>query len=190
MVVILPQSLTYGQVVGQFIRAVGDTTADPDRLPNPVAAVGGVTFTPYLSNVKAVSDQNPVTVTKTEILCSLDADGYLIDETGVRGVWLVTGDYAVTYDLEGVILPKHDIVVTVDHTSTPLDLTDAMPPGGPILSASEYAELSARVDSMPPSGSVMFSDTIERPTARADIMVLFTGPDPGLNALDGDRWFG
>jgi hypothetical protein len=38
------------------------------------------------------------------------------------------------------MIPSHDIEVTTGHTeAAPLDLTTAMPPGGPVLTPSEYA---------------------------------------------------
>lgn len=39
---------------------------------------------------------------------------------------------------------------------------------------------------VPPAASVMYSATTARPTARTDITVIFTGPDPGGSALEGD----
>lgn len=40
-----------------------------------------------------------------------------------------------------------------------------------------------------PSGSIIYSDTTTRPTARTDVRVFFdTVADPGVNALDGDKW--
>ena len=44
------------------------------------------------------------------------------------------------------VIPPHDIDVTTGHTeAAPLDLTTAMPPGGPVLTPSEYAELNGRL---------------------------------------------
>lgn len=41
-----------------------------------------------------------------------------------------------------------------------------------------------------PAGSVIFSTTTTRPSARTDLMCIFTGADPGSNALAGDQWIG
>lgn len=41
-----------------------------------------------------------------------------------------------------------------------------------------------------PAGSVIRSTNTTRPTARTDVMVIFTGADPGANALPGDVWLG
>lgn len=39
-----------------------------------------------------------------------------------------------------------------------------------------------------PAGSTLYTSGTTRPTARTDIMVIFTGADPGSNALTGDIW--
>ena len=40
------------------------------------------------------------------------------------------------------------------------------------------------------AGIVMYTTGTTRPTARTDIMVIFTGADPGAAALEGDLWLG
>lgn len=58
------------------------------------------------------------------------------------------------------------------------------------------AQVGARPDTWTPAiadlpaDSVIRSSTTTRPTARTDIMVIFTGADPGNNALAGDLWLG
>ena len=140
-----PPDLTYGYVDGRIILAIGDRS-DAGRMPDPVPADGmTVTFTPANTILK-VASPTPATVIKQPIVCSVDANGYLIDGQGARGVWLVTGTYKVTYSNQRAIIPPHDIDVTTGHTEVaPLDLTTAMPPGGPVLTPSEYAELNGRI---------------------------------------------
>jgi hypothetical protein len=140
-----PPDLTYGYVDGRIILAIGDRS-DAGRMPDPVPADGmTVTFTPANTILK-VASPTPATVIKQPIVCSVDANGYLIDGQGARGVWLVTGTYKVTYSHSRAIIPPHDIEVTTGHTEiAPLDLTTAMPPGGPVLAPSEYAELNGRL---------------------------------------------
>ena len=41
-----------------------------------------------------------------------------------------------------------------------------------------------------PAGLVMSTSTTTRPTARTDIVVLWTGSDPGAAAINGDVWLG
>ena len=140
-----PPDLTYGYVDGRIILAIGDRS-DAGRMPDPVPADDTtVTFTPANTILK-VASPTPATVIKQPIVCSVDANGYLVDGQGARGVWLVTGTYKVTYSHSRAIIPSHDIEVTTGHTEVaPLDLTTAMPPGGPVLAPSEYAELNGRL---------------------------------------------
>ena len=140
----LPAELAYGKVVARLILAVADTT-DAGRLPNAQPAVGTVTFTPANVIVKTALPE-PATVVKKPIVCGIDANGFLIDPELALGVWLVVGVYDVSYRITDASVPSHSIEVLVGNDdSAPIDLTTAMPPGGPILSASEYAELDARL---------------------------------------------
>ena len=147
-----PPDLTYGYVDGRIILAIGDRS-DAGRMPDPVPADGmTVTLTPANTILK-VASPTPATVIKQPIVCSVDANGYLIDGQGARGVWLVTGTYKVTYSHQRAIIPPHDIEVTTGHTEVaPLDLTTAMPPGGPVLAPSEYAELNGRLSILEAGG--------------------------------------
>ena len=140
-----PPDLTYGYVDGRIILAIGDRS-DAGRMPDPVPADGmTVTLTPANTILK-VASPTPATVVKQPIPCGVDANGYLIDGQAARGVWLVTGTYKVTYFHPRAMIPSHDIEVTTGHTeAAPLDLTTAMPPGGPVLTPSEYAELNGRL---------------------------------------------
>ena len=148
----LPTELTYGKVVGRLILAVADS-ADTGRLPDATPAVGSVTFTPLNPFIKTQSPA-PATVIKQSIVCNLDSSGFLIDPASAIGVWLVAGVYSVKYTIPLASVPGHDITVLETHDDdAPLDLTNAMPPGGPILSASQFADLSARLDVVEGSGS-------------------------------------
>ncbi len=140
-----PPDLTYGYVDGRIILAIGDRS-DAGRMPDPVPADGmTVTLTPANTILK-VASPTPATVIKQPIVCAVDANGYLIDGQAARGVWLVTGTYKVTYSHWRAIIPSHDIEVMTGHIeAAPLDLTTAMPPGGPVLTPSEYAELNGRL---------------------------------------------
>lgn len=150
---VLPSSLAYGRVTGRIILAVADSN-DVDALPDAQAAQGTVTFTPKDVEIR-LGPPEPVTVVKQPVICTLDSEGYLVDPEGQRGVWLVTGVYTVAYKVGKAPLPTHTILVNAAHTETnPLDLSVAMPPGGTVVKASEYAVLSSRIDSLVPDANV------------------------------------
>ena len=205
VVTTLPVDITFGKVVGRYVVAAPDT-GDADRLPNATAVSGTVAFMPKLASSKSTAGETTI-VFRRRFDAKLDAAGQLVHPDAVLdandiapaadvGVWLPSGVYGVTYAFaDGLTIAPHDILVTDAHDDdSPLVLPDALPPGGPILTASQYAELSARIDTVAmdtPPGGVMYSATVERPTARTDIMVIFTGPDPGSNSINGlDVWLG
>lgn len=141
---VMPPEITYGYVADRLVLAVGDG-ADGDRTPDARPAVGKVKFTPK-TKVMPVSAPTPGRVLPQAIEASLDADGYLIDDQGAQGVWLVVGLYDVTYSFTSATVAGHEIEVTAAHTETaPLYLTLAVPPGGPILTPSQYTELNNRL---------------------------------------------
>ena len=148
----MPTEITYGYVTARIILATGDG-ADPDRLPDAQPATGTtVKITPKTQIVR-LAGASPVLIAKQPITCTLDDDGRLLDPQGNLGVWLVTGVYTVAYSSPSAAIPTHDIGVLEGHTeATPLDLITAMPPGGPVLTASQYAELSARIAALPAGG--------------------------------------
>lgn len=142
----MPAEITYGHVTGRFIAAWTDGP-DAGRTPDPRPLEGlTVKITPKVQ-VRRLAGASPVLVATMPVTCKVDDDGRLIDEQGNPGVWLVTGVYGVSYTHPAVAIRAHDIEVTDAHTEgAPLDLVTAMPPGGPVLTASQYAELSARID--------------------------------------------
>lgn len=148
----MPAEITYGHVTGRFIAAWTDGP-DAGRLPDPRPLEGlTVKIVPKVQT-RRLAGSAPVLVATMPVTCKVDADGALIDEQGNPGVWLVTGVYNVTYSHPSVAIPAHDIEVTDAHTeAAPLDLVTAMPPGGPVLTASQYAELSARIDALGSGG--------------------------------------
>jgi hypothetical protein len=159
----IPTEVTYGKVIGRYILAVGDTS-DPDSLPNAVPPVGYVTFTPALPNFKAEATE-PTLVAPFRVRCLLDANGNLIDPDGSLGVWLIAGIYKVNYTFQNVEIASHVIEVTAEHDDlNPLDLVSAIPPGGPVLSVSEYTELSARIDA--------FSSDVNSVNGQTGVVVL------------------
>lgn len=148
----LPPELEYGHVVGRFLLAVADSV-DADRMPDAAIPTDlKVEFEPKAALMR-VGAPNPATVVKSRIWCTVDSGGRLVDPQTADGVWLVAGQYAVKYGSSSVSIPSHDIEVLASHTeAAPLDLTLAMPPGGPILTPSQYAELAARLAAVESGG--------------------------------------
>lgn len=68
--------LTYGKVVGRFLAAVGDTTADADIYPDGVPLTGTVVFTPSASAILLQGVQSPVTVLPAPVTAAL-VDGWI-----------------------------------------------------------------------------------------------------------------
>lgn len=151
MTMALPESVRYGYVEGRILLAIADRPTDPDRYPDgkpPENAT--VTFNPVLP-ILATSAPTATLVVKAPITCTLDAEGYLVDPTLEIGVWLVTGQYEVSFKIEGATpIPPYRIQVTHAYTeANPLNITTVMPdPGGPtpipqwaLLTQEEYDAL-------------------------------------------------
>ena len=181
MSITMPETVTYGKVVGRFIVAVGDA-ADVDKLPDPLPAVGKVTFVPAVPLSRETAATPPTTVIRSTVTCSLNSEGVLTSPMGDIGLWLVAGVYKVSYSTSGVVIPAHDILVTDQHTIlSPLDLTLAQGPGGPVLKASQYADLSARIDALAGSGGTsVHGDLTGRSAADSHPMSAVTGLDAAL----------
>ena len=130
---ILPPEVRAGYVYNRVLRAIGDRPEDEDRFPDGIPAKGTVTFTPKNSVKQVVSNDTGVTVTREPVVCTIhqgedspDLAGLLIDEAGaVGGVWLVVGEWTVSYQFDDRYsnVPNQDIVVTEEHTEdNPLDV--------------------------------------------------------------------
>lgn len=73
----LPSVLTYGRFKGEFLKAVTDTDADTDLLPDRVPATGSVTLTPTVTSVKLVAEK--ITMFLKPITFKLDKDTGIFD---------------------------------------------------------------------------------------------------------------
>lgn len=143
MTTTMPEDVFFGKVVFRAIRAIADTS-DPDRQPDATPATGYVLFTPATNPLKALTP-GPTTVVKDQIRCNLGADGYMMDDQDAEGVWLVAGDYKVTYAIDDAVLEGHTIRVTEEYDDeAPLDLTTAIEPSGS-LNVSQYQQLLALI---------------------------------------------
>ena len=129
----LPTAYEYGRVIGRFLRAVGDGEdgdgEDVDAVPEAVPATGTVTFTPIITSrilIDASVEPSPL-ITHEPITCELDAYGH-IARNGVRGVWLWTGEWTVSFNVSGMSRTPFPILVSTAHTDiAPLDLWEAAP---------------------------------------------------------------
>lgn len=123
----LPAPYSWGFVVGQVIHAIADTTADADRLPQARAATGTVRFEP-LEMLRKVTAEPTAFVAHAVVTATLGTTGELVDAEGQVGIWLVTGDYRVSFAITGAAIPSFNITVTAAHTLVaPLDLVTVSP---------------------------------------------------------------
>lgn len=141
----MPSDLSHGKVIGRFILAVADGS-DVDRLPDARPATGKITFSSVNPIIKALVPE-PTTVGRGVYTFQLDQDGWLVDDRGMRGIWLVAGAYKVAYNLDGINIGSHTINVVPENSEfDPLDLYYEIPSTGSYPSKSEYVLLNERID--------------------------------------------
>lgn len=127
---LLPASYTFGKVVGRIIHLIADTAADADDKPEARPAAGKIRFYPDQTLSKTVEENYPAIVLRATESVTLDADGYLHDAEGRRGVWMAVGTYRVSFEITGApnAVPDFSIAVTSDNDEDdPLDLAVAVP---------------------------------------------------------------
>ncbi len=139
-------TLVFGWVAGRYIKPVATTDGpDSDTLPDAVPVAGSIIFDREDVGTSVLSPA-VAGVVQDQTVCVLDADGYLTDPDGTKGVRLVPGAYIVTYRLDDAERQSHEILVLDTHTSDfPLQLPDASPGGGAPVTPSDFAILSARI---------------------------------------------
>jgi hypothetical protein len=150
----LPTGTLYGTVVGQFIQAVADT-ADAGRDPDSLPMQGTITFTPGAARVLLPSaTPNPLTMYQKSIVCTLDAEGYLLGPDGARGVKLVASDspgnptnftYSVSVDLVGVAGFSFSFFLPAGETVDLTTATPAAPDSGALVPTDEL--IAAMIES-------------------------------------------
>lgn len=139
--------LKYGTVVGRYLAVVGDTSSDPDKLPDAVPLSGTITFTPMVNRLLVPNALPvPATVMPMKVDCILDSAGYLSyggerkvvllatddpDTNPMDFVWKVTfdlkhGTQIVTVDPFYLEVPTFDFIAT-SPPDEPVDLTLATP---------------------------------------------------------------
>lgn len=125
----LPSSFTWGKVVGRIIHAIADTDEDTDDKPQARAAVGKVHFTPKdtVQKTPSGSDYHAIVMQGRET-ATLSASGRILDAEGRQGIWLVSGVWTVSFEVEGGKVPAFDIEVNDTYTDlAPLDLATVAP---------------------------------------------------------------
>lgn len=147
----LPASYSWGFVVGQVIHAIADTAGDVDRLPQARAATGTIRFEP-LETLRKVTAEPAAFVAHEVVTATLGTTGELVDADGQVGIWLVTGDYRVSFAITGAAIPGFNITVTDAHTLVaPLDLVTV----GPYTPPTGAAVTTLLVPAGPAEGQVL-----------------------------------
>ena len=137
----LPSGYTFGKVIGQAIRAVGDQPEDLDFYPEaqPITGKKCVSFAPKVTQVVTPDNGVATMVMQDKIECDMNENGQLIrngEDPGEIGVWLYTGVWTVSFT--GVMngIESFDILVTEFHAEDPLDLfanrATPIPPSDPV----------------------------------------------------------
>ena len=80
-----PSDISYGRIIGQFAYMDGDSY-DSDTTPDMVPAMGTVTITPSVNQVKYNGVEGPKILVPRKILGKLDANGYLVGPDGKQGI--------------------------------------------------------------------------------------------------------
>lgn len=152
----LPSNIGFGTVTGRFATAVL-TAGDVDGYPNMVPATTlTITFTASVESVlNRAATPAPVSIAMVPIVCTVNADGYLIGGDGLPGVKLIaTNDtdvdpngwtWGVSFLLGGGRAPFRDFSMALPQGTT-IDITNiiAVPSStGVGLSQAQAAEAAA-----------------------------------------------
>ena len=140
MSLLTPEGVTYGLVLGRWVQIIGDTSVDPDKLPDTIPVKGSILFTRKQKTTARLdttqTDGTYVGIAKQNVTGYLrTVDGELAPavDSEDTGLWLVTGIYTVIFTLSGTTWPSFDIEVTAAHTAeAPLDLISASPYVAPV----------------------------------------------------------
>lgn len=186
----LPSTYTRGYVVGTVIYAIADNPTDADRYPEARGAAGTVTFEPLSKGAKVTDADYPAIVMNTPISATLSPRGVLLDANLEPGIWLIAGDYKVSFTFAAVTggykgsLPPFNITVTEAHTEeAPLNLatevpssvptganvtTLVVPAGAGILQRNATTGALEWVDPSAVTGEVVTWDTLDKPAVLAE----------------------
>lgn len=191
-------TVTYNDSAGTItLDATGGGSTDPevvrDTIATALVGTGLITVTP---------NDGADTITVSTTATANSTDSQLRDRgthTGSQAISTVTGLQTAldakagtthshtSTDITNFTEAAQDAVaaalveganVTIDYDDIANTITIASTGGG---------SGSPTLDTIP-AGSVLFTAGTTRPTARSDVMVFFTGSDPGTAALNGDFW--
>ena len=128
----LPSEYTFGKVISRFLSAIPDTPSDPDYLPQARPLQGTVTFVPteQLRKVSDTGDGTGAFIYAITTVAQLDNEGRIMDEEGRQGIWLITGEYTVSFQMSQPSAKIAPFVITVLDThddANPLDLVSVAP---------------------------------------------------------------
>ena len=203
----LPANVGYGRVTGRLIRALLDSTSDPDNEPDGIPIVNAtVTFTASVPRVVDATAIPPVMIFLDPITVRTDNDGVLVSPDKTEGVTLVATDdpdlnptgwtYLVT--VKGTGVPSMSWSITVPEGSTQ-DLATAIPvpssPGSQLAAwQAVVAEimggtdgLEALVDQATASAGVAQAAASTASTARDQAQEARSGAESAAASADAAR---
>ena len=188
----LPSNVSFGTVVGRFMRAVADgpdTGRDPDGIP-----LAGLTvkFIPSVDRFKNATATPPVMIVADPITAATDADGYLIDAEGEQGIRLLATDdedlnptgwtWGVAISGTGFRTVSFSFALPTDGT---VDLATVIPvPGNPgqamqdWLAAVEASQTAAADALVARDEAVAAKDAAEAVPAQVDTAMAAQASDP------------
>lgn len=123
-----PNSDRYGFVTCRIIRRIADSGNDTDNYPDALGMDGSVVFTPLATEV--VSSPPKTLELRDPVVAPLNSAGIMVSpaQWSLLGVWLLIGQYRVTFNLLSGKIESFDIDVKETHTLVaPLDLVSERP---------------------------------------------------------------
>ena len=180
-----PSDISYGRIIGQFAYMDGDSD-DKDTTPDMVPAMGTVTITPSVNQVKYNGVEGPKILVPRKILGKLDANGYLVGPDGKQGIVVPSTSNSVlnpsgwTYAVSINITDGGTINLDISlEPGEEKDITTAVPipaSGGTVRIIDESTALRAEA-----AASSVFNIVSE---IRDDIEAGKTKGDPGKDAAN------
>lgn len=180
-----PSDISYGRIIGQFAYMDGDSD-DKDTTPDMVPAMGTVTITPSVNQVKYNGVEGPKILVPRKILGKLDANGHLVGPDGKPGIVVPSTSNSVlnpsgwTYAVSINITDGGTINLDISlDPGEEKDITTAVPipaSGGTVRIIDESTALRAEA-----AASSVFNIVSE---IRDDIEAGKTKGDPGKDAAN------
>lgn len=109
---------------------MADTTEDDDRFPEARGSNGRVTFTPLVRF--RVHEEDPKEFVHYEVTRTEMRDGHVLDAQKHIGIYLISGWYRVSFQIEGGAIPSFEFEVKDTHTEdNPCNLASVAPVSAP-----------------------------------------------------------